>query len=136
MSTEIDIQFPADAEALLDVRHSLDGLADQIHTEEFENLRLVVNELATNSILHAGLDPKDWVQLRVSLTSKVVYGEVCDSGSGFETLPPPPKAGKSSGWGLYIVERVADRWGVEWAEPFCVWFEIDLAHGPPDRGNL
>jgi anti-sigma regulatory factor (Ser/Thr protein kinase) len=126
MQHNIDTRFAADAGALPDVRRCLDDLADRLPPDELEELRLVANELATNSIRHAGLGAEDQVGLRVSVTPEVVHGEVCDSGPGFEAPAPPPKPESSSGWGLYIVERVVDRWGLDRNGCFCVWFEIDL----------
>ncbi len=39
------------------------------------------------------------------------------------SLPAAPVSG--SGWGLYIVQRLASRWGVVRGRPSFVWFEID-----------
>ena len=51
---------------------------------------------------------------------------VCDPGSGFEAPSEPrPRPGLKRGWGLPIVERISDRWGVERNSYACVWFEID-----------
>ena len=34
---------------------------------------------------------------------------------------------QDSGWGLYLVEQIANRWGVKQEEGTVVWFEVDLA---------
>ena len=39
--------------------------------------------------------------------------EVRDPGPGFELVEPAPDPARSSGWGLYLVRELADRWGVE-----------------------
>ena len=44
---------------------------------------------------------------------------------------------KVGGWGLYLVDQLADRWGVNRGKLTRVWFEIDYAEGtngnrPPD----
>ena len=52
--------------------------------------------------------------------------EVKDGGPGFEPPPPPSSPSEStSGWGLYLVARIADRWGVETGDDASVWFELD-----------
>lgn len=32
--------------------------------------------------------------------------------------------------GLYLVQTLSDRWGVEPDDPTCVWFEVDLRNPP------
>src|SRR5207253_1270255 len=53
--------------------------------------------------------------------------EVTDRGPGFEPGSPLPSMYQDSGWGLYLVEQIADRWGVKQEEGTCVWFEVDLS---------
>ena len=50
---------------------------------------------------------------------------VSDPGIGFEKRPGPPTPGDPSGWGLYLVEQLADRWGLNRDGVTEVWFEID-----------
>ncbi len=33
---------------------------------------------------------------------------------------------RESGWGLYLVRALADRWGIRRGEDTVVWLEIDL----------
>jgi hypothetical protein len=57
----------------------------------------------------------------------VVRVEVLDSGDGF--VPKPgvraQQAREPGGWGLVLVERIADRWGVETDDETMVWFELE-----------
>jgi len=52
---------------------------------------------------------------------------VSDPGQGFSANIPDPVAGEPGGWGLFLTERLADRWGVDrdgnWT---TVWLERDL----------
>jgi anti-sigma regulatory factor (Ser/Thr protein kinase) len=57
--------------------------------------------------------------------------EVIDHGEGFV---PSPRAGDvqdPGGFGLFLVGRLADRWGVEADDTTCVWFEL----GRPARAG-
>ena len=54
-------------------------------------------------------------------------GSATDSGPGFDAGTPLPSLYQDSGWGLYLVEQIADRWGVKQEEGTCVWFEVDVA---------
>lgn len=92
------------------------------------NAQLVLSELVTNCIVHAGLDEeRDEIELTVSPTPTGVRVEVVDPGSGFD--PPTPGAvgagPLAGGHGFSIVDRLADRWGVERDAATRVWFEMD-----------
>ena len=126
MEAEIDLRLAPEPEVVTTARHTLDRLTDLLPPEKLEDVRLVVSELVTNSIIHAGLSPNDHISLTVSVSAGSVRGRVCDSGPGFDVLSEPrPQPGLKGGWGLPIVEAVSDRWGVEQNSCACVWFEID-----------
>ena len=126
MEAEIDVRFAPEPEVVTTARHTLDGLADLLPAEKLEDVRLVVSELVTNSILHAGLSSGDQISLSVTVSAGSVCGRVCDPGPGFE-VPSElrPRANLRGGWGLPIVETISDRWGVEGNSHMCVWFELD-----------
>jgi anti-sigma regulatory factor (Ser/Thr protein kinase) len=124
--TQIDLRLTPNSEAGLTARHSLDRLEGDLPSEKLENVRLVVSELVTNSVRHAGLSPDQHILLAVVISDGSVRGRVCDPGPGFEKPSEPrPRTDLSGGWGLPIVERISDRWGVERKGCACVWFEID-----------
>src|SRR5829696_6325239 len=126
MVAEIAERLPPDPAVVATARHALDRLADLLPPEKLEDVRLVVSELVTNSILHAGLSPDDQISLTVAVSGGSVRGRVCDPGYGFEMPSEPgPRSDLSGGWGLPIVEMISDRWGVERNRHACVWFEID-----------
>ena len=51
--------------------------------------------------------------------------EVIDPGAGFEPLPRVAGQSQAGGWGLYLVDQIADRWGVVPGDGTHVWFELD-----------
>ena len=126
MKAEIDLRLLPEPQDITSARHALDRLADLLPPEKLEEVRLIVSELVTNSIVHAGLSPDERISLTVRVSRGSVSGRVCDPGSGFEAPSEPhPRPDLSGGWGLPIVERVSDRWGVERNNHTCVWFEIN-----------
>ena len=90
-------------------------------------LRLLVSELVTNSVRHV-TGSKQPVELAVRIGSRMIRVEVRDGGAGFEPGKPEPR-GADGGFGLYLVERMATRWGVDTRDGTRVWFELDLATG-------
>jgi len=113
-----------------DARAALSPLAGALTVQVYSDLRLQVSELVTNSVRHARLRPGDLIRLQVQVSERVLRVEVSDPGQGFSANIPEPAAGEPGGWGLFLAERLADRWGVDrdgrWT---TVWLERDL--GPP-----
>jgi anti-sigma regulatory factor (Ser/Thr protein kinase) len=87
-------------------------------------LLVLVTELVTNAVRHAGLAPEDTVVLHLAAADRVVRAEVCDGGPGFDPVERPP--GPDGGFGLMLLRRLSSRWGVELGDATCVWFEIDV----------
>ena len=84
---------------------------------------LLVSELATNALRHAGTE----FEVEVSPTRHGVRVSVSDDNPQRPrealVLPGPHVEG---GRGLAIVDRLADRWGIEGDPPGkTVWFELD-----------
>jgi anti-sigma regulatory factor (Ser/Thr protein kinase) len=61
--------------------------------------------------------------------------EVWDHGHGFKPARQTPDRESMSGWGLYLVDQLADRWGVSATSGTSVWFEIDRAPAPGTDGH-
>ena len=88
-------------------------------------MRLLVSELVTNSVRHAGLGEGSRISLHIESRPEVVRVEVTDPGSGFVPDMRAITIAQESGWGLYLVDELADRWGVDAVGGTHVWFEID-----------
>jgi anti-sigma regulatory factor (Ser/Thr protein kinase) len=108
-------------------RHAVDDLAGAVPETVLANVRLLVSELVTNSFRHANPSQGDWIELSVSVLDEVLHVEVRDHGEGFDTVPAQPSPDQESGWGLFLVSRVSDRWGAHRQDgSFVVWFDLDL----------
>jgi anti-sigma regulatory factor (Ser/Thr protein kinase) len=121
----IDLQLRPEPESPAMARQALRRLARQVPEPVLEDVRLLVSELVTNSVRHAGLGPEATIGLRVDVLPDRVRVEVSDPGPGFERDLEGPSIYQDSGWGLYLVEQVATRWGVDLDDTTLVWFEID-----------
>jgi anti-sigma regulatory factor (Ser/Thr protein kinase) len=123
----IDLVLQSSPDSPAIARRALRRLARDLPASVLEDIRLLVSELVTNSVRHAGLGPDATIGLRVDLLPRRIRVEVSDPGPGFRPGGASPSIYQDSGWGLYLVEQVATRWGVEMDDTTMVWFEIDRA---------
>lgn len=103
-----------------------DELSRVVSAKVLEDATLLVSELVTNAVRHAPRAGVPEIELRLKLDPERVRVVVSDPGAGFVAEPRLPTASESSGWGLYLVDRIADRWGVITKDRSEVWFEIDV----------
>jgi anti-sigma regulatory factor (Ser/Thr protein kinase) len=107
-------------------RRALESLSGRVDESVLERGLLVVTELITNSVRHARLAPEQQIGLRVSAQRDLLRLEVTDEGTGFDPTsrsrdPDLPKGG----WGLWIVARLAVRWGIDTSHSTRVWCELE-----------
>ena len=121
----LERELPVTPEAAAVARHALDGLGDELPGGRMRDVRLLVSELVTNAVRHANLSDGDVIGLVVELADDALRVEVHDPGGGFVPSAPSPDPTRPSGWGLYLVAELADRWGVDSDERTLVWFELD-----------
>lgn len=107
-------------------RQALEALAGRIDEDLLEKARLIVTELVTNSVRHAPPGEAGEVGIVVSPFPDCLRIEVTDGGNGFRPDSPEPSPGQTSGWGLWLVEQLTDRWGVDRQHSTRVWCEIDF----------
>jgi anti-sigma regulatory factor (Ser/Thr protein kinase) len=102
-------------------RHSLVELESDLPPETMARLRLLVTELVANSVRHARGTP---ISVTVTLDDQRVRTEVSDVGAGFNPPEADPNPLKTAGWGLFLVRKIAARWGSDPATG-TVWFELE-----------
>jgi anti-sigma regulatory factor (Ser/Thr protein kinase) len=89
-----------------------------------EAIVLMVSELATNAIVHAG----GGFAVRVERDGSIIRVTVTDAGVGTPVVQHPDEH-EPHGRGLRIVDELSDEWGSEdtAAHGKSVWFRIDAA---------
>ncbi len=121
----LEVELSRDPDSAAEARRALGEVADHLSPRRLEDARLLVSELVTNAIRHAGLGDDDVILLVLVTAERALRIEVCDPGRGFEVSEPEPDPMRPSGWGLYLVRELSDRWGVERSAETRVWFELD-----------
>ena len=120
MSELVRQRFEASPSAVREARMFLRAaIGGRVDPEVQDELTVVLSELASNAVSHARTPFEV-----VVATNGHVRIEVED-GSTDAPVPKTPSA--DGGWGLVIVDRGCDRWGVAIAgEKKSVWCERDL----------
>ena len=107
-------------EARSAVRERLSG---ELPDGRLDDVELLVSELATNSVRHAA--PRVQALDRGRRVRGLRAAAHVRRGDGFEEpATPDPHPHGTGGYGLVLLDRLADRWGVNRDGGFCVWFEI------------
>jgi anti-sigma regulatory factor (Ser/Thr protein kinase) len=121
----LSLRLDRGPEAAAKARRGLAHLRGDLDPPLMETLRLLVTELVTNSVRHTGAPN---VLLKVLVGRRVVLTEVTDAGPGFDPAGTGSPGPDHTGWGLFLVERLAERWGVSRnGEGTKVWFELRRA---------
>lgn len=120
----LDLHVSPRPSSLAAVRRSLEALA--IPPELMDDAKLLVTELVGNSIKHSSREGDEEIRIIAEWTGTRLRVSVRDRP---RTHSPPsvaatirPAAGAESGWGLFIVDRIASRWGTD---EMGYWFELD-----------
>jgi anti-sigma regulatory factor (Ser/Thr protein kinase) len=125
----LNVRLGSSPDAAAEARRALAKLSADLDPPLVETLRLLVTELVTNSVRHTDCDS---LTLRVAVGKAEVLTEVADEAPGFdfESFATSDSAahGPDTGWGLFLVERLARNWGVqEDGDTKRVWFELARA---------
>src|SRR5207302_10782736 len=97
MKTEFDLEFSPSPAVVRTARDAASVVASRIPPEQADDVRLLVSELVTNSIRHAGLARGDWVRVRLSTGRGAIRAEVRGRARGVD-MPSGPDALSETGW--------------------------------------
>lgn len=120
LSLRRDASAPASARAALS---ALLGAAS-LNGSFAQTAVLLVSELVSNAVLHSAAPADAAIELRCALQERRLRVSVTDAGAGFTPRPRDPGL-VGAGYGLYLLEKAAHRWGVEGDGRTTVWFELD-----------
>lgn len=96
-----------------------------LNAQQRQDAALLVSELVTNAVKHG----TGTISFRIDVDAAGIRVEVADEGD--VTVAPTPTPGAHGGWGLRLVDTIADEWGVLEGST-RVWFR--LRHQPAGTG--
>ena len=110
------------SEAAARARCEMARLQEGLDKPLLEDMRLLVTELVSNSVRHAGATT---VELTVAVRPGDVRVEVANQGGPFTPTAREARREADPGWGLYLLDRLTDAWGVQEDSGYQrVWFEM------------
>jgi anti-sigma regulatory factor (Ser/Thr protein kinase) len=118
----ISLSLPRSFEAAGLARSAIAPLTAPLDAERRADFNLLVSELVNNAVVHGS----GRIELQVEHRGDAVWAQVSDEGPGFDAALDAVKHPRSGGWGLHLLDALADRWGL--AEGSTrVWFELPVA---------
>ena len=115
--TEFTAELPRDRTSIRAARGLVASHAGGLSDAQLADACLMVSELVTNALVHG----TGAIGLRIATTPDRVTIEVADDGHGDVAIEPTPSS--SGGWGLRVVDELADGWGAHKGST-RVWFEL------------
>ena len=118
----LDLPMSADAPAL--ARRAIERLA--LAEPARETASLLASELVSNAVRHSGAGPAAPIRLRARVSDGALRLSVTDGGCGFSPAAGRPPPGVDGGFGLLLVARLADAWGIAGVAPTTVWLDLAI----------
>jgi anti-sigma regulatory factor (Ser/Thr protein kinase) len=115
-----DVRAPSIARAAASGR--CDGL--ELCPSLCQMLVLLVSEVVSNAVLYSSAPSDLPIVLTTTVTEDTIRVTVTDTGRGFTPDPCKPEVTQHGGYGLYILDQAASRWGVDRVGGTRVWFEL------------
>ncbi|MGQ0678314.1 MAG: ATP-binding protein [Actinomycetota bacterium] len=117
------MELPATPESAKAARKAIETLG--LTASMLSDALLLTSELVTNSIKYSGLGPDENIRVTASWKGPVLRIGILDR-SGPPEAPVAgailPSPGATSGWGLFFVDQLSERWGYENGKGY--WFEL------------
>jgi anti-anti-sigma factor len=110
---------PAEARAAIAEFSESHGLTSQT----LATVMLLVSEVVTNAVVHPEIQSPAEISILACLVDAMLHVEITDQGAGFTPQARDPGR-MDGGYGLYLLDKAAARWGIERRAGTTVWFDV------------
>ena len=127
MEQHLRVVLPPEPKAVGVARAGVAGLEFAMPEDVANDITLLVSELVTNAVKFAGLGNDERIRLDIRCHPERV--EVMLHYQEHNEFDPalPLRPGDTSGWGLFLVDRLADHWSIVQTDGVLeAWFEVEL----------
>jgi anti-sigma regulatory factor (Ser/Thr protein kinase) len=115
--TALGTTLPRSTDSIATARRLVNEHTSTLTSQQRDDAALMVSELVMNALAH-GIGT---ISLRINDEADALRVEVSEQGN--VAVAPSPTPGAHGGWGLRIVDQLANNWGVLEAST-KVWFRI------------
>jgi anti-sigma regulatory factor (Ser/Thr protein kinase) len=126
MSDTVAIDLPPEPESARRAREQLKSFRSSIDEPTFIDLCLLVDELVVEAVRDGedGTRPHGPIRLRAEVDESRIRVVVAEGGGAYHLPSRRPEPG-DRGFGLHLVQRLSDRWGVRRDRDHAtVWLEL------------
>jgi hypothetical protein len=127
MTEAVAIDLPLEPGSAKRARSQVERFRGLLYETSFSDLRLLVSELVSEALSARPASTTGRIRLRTELCDDRVRVSVAQGGDGYRLPSRRPLPGQT-GWSLYLVQRLSNRWGMQRdRESATVWLEQFLA---------
>lgn len=128
----IDIRLEPTPRSVAVARHAVESMDEHLSEDQMATAQLLISEAVSNAVKYSfGEDVNSWIGFNVEVQQTTMRVEVTDAGLGFDPEFDVQDLNAESGRGLFLVDSLSSRWGVERGARNKVWFELALEPGSP-----
>ena len=107
----VSVVLPLEPESASRARRAVQACRESLDRASFLDLELLISELVAEALIARPRSPGATLGLQAELRDDRVNVEVVTDAEAYRLPPRLPEPGEP-GWGLHLVRRLADRWGV------------------------
>lgn len=139
MSETVAIDLPPEPQSAGRAREQLQAFRAALDETTFVDLCLLVDELVVDALKAADGNGVGAIELRAEQDADRVRVVIAEGGGAYRLPSRRPEPG-DPGFGLHLVQRLSDRWGMRRdRDRATVWLEIlgtpRMRGTPPPRGR-
>jgi anti-sigma regulatory factor (Ser/Thr protein kinase) len=125
----VELELPAEQSSPQIARNAVAHL-DGVPPELLDKAQLITSELVTNGLRHGNNQAGAPILFSAQLYPTFLRIEVLNRAAASRPAIQPRGQLRSSGYGLIIVDALADRWGSDVNDAIRVWCELELETTP------
>jgi hypothetical protein len=119
----MEIELPLEPESAQRARRAIDPLGAHADVSSFDDVRLLVSELVCDALATDPRPANGVISMEAQVSGGVTHVTVRFNGMSLRLPATKPKPAEP-GWGVYLVQTLATRWGARRASGSTyVWFE-------------
>jgi hypothetical protein len=130
MCKAVSVRLSPEPESARRARESLEPLREWMEGHVYVDLQLLVNELLVDALDPGVASNGNAIEVRAELRRGMAHVELTQEGSAYRLYSYKPEPGQP-GWALYLVARLARRWGLRRElRRASVWLEMPVEQNP------